>query len=243
MTHSRATVWPLLVLLFALALTVQYCSDQYAGESIEGRVTDQETGTPLEGVVVMSVWEISEGNLTGTNEGGAIQVQEAVTDHAGRYYLPAWGPLSMPKKKNGWWVDQYISAGEPGLTYFKAGYEIERRSNGITVDRTTGIVQRSIWNGKTVPLKPLKTSEDRLKMVEQADAIFDFIPYDEAGKCSWKRIPHMLAAVTTETEQFKRQTPPHDFYLFSIDNIPADPPCGALREVVRANSRLRLPAR
>lgn len=120
-------------LLFALSLAVQYCSDQYAGESIEGWVVDEATGRPLRGVVVMSVWEISEGNLAGTNSGGTIQVQEAVTDHTGRYYLPAWGPLSMPKKKNGWWVDQYISASAPRLTYFKGGYETSWISDAITV--------------------------------------------------------------------------------------------------------------
>ncbi|HEY0488094.1 MAG TPA: hypothetical protein VGD30_01140 [Telluria sp.] len=233
MTDTRTRVWSILAILFVLSLAVQSCSDQYAGASIEGQVVDAESGKPLGGVVVVSVWQVSEGNLAGTNDGGQIQIQEAVTDSNGRYFFPAWGPLPFPQKKNGWWVDQYISATEPGIIYFKGDYGFTTLSNDITVSRVSGFVGRSKWNGKTIPLERIDTRAERVKMLQDADSYLYFAFDVDDETCAWRRIPAMLTAVLRETEEFtKRNRPelPNEFSgMLDRETMLINRHCGSLR--------------
>lgn len=241
MKNNRIKLWFRCCLLAAAALALQSCSTTYSGESIEGWVVDAGSGKPLGGVVVVSVWEVSEGNVAGTNDGGHIQIQETVTDARGRYFLPAWGPLPLPKKKNGWWVDQYIAAEEPGIIYFKADYGFDARSNDVSVERVPGAVRRSKWNGKTIQLKALAGRDERVKALQQADSYlyFAFRLDDEA--CPWKRIPRMLTAVIEATEDFQKRNRPESVTEFSMmidrESPPGNRNCGSMQDFLKEYSK------
>jgi hypothetical protein len=241
MNKNRFKLWLRCCLLAAAALALQSCSTTYSGESIEGWVVDADTGKPLDGVVVLSVWEVSEGNLAGTNDGGQIQIQETVTDASGRYFFPAWGPLPLPKKKNGWWVDQYIAAEEPGIIYFKADYGFDVRSNDITVERVSGSVRHSKWNGKTVPLKALAGRAERVRTLQLADSYLYFAFRLDDETCPWKRIPRMLTAVIEATEEFQKRNRPESVTEFSMmldrESPPGNRRCGSMPDFLKDYSK------
>ena len=113
-------------LLFALLiLPLSGCASlQYSAEPIEAWVVDAETKRPLEGAIVVAHWEL-KGGLEGGNIQGQIMVMESVTDKAGRFYFPAWGPtwhIASP-----WWG--YLSDSDPELLLFKSGYGYVSVSN------------------------------------------------------------------------------------------------------------------
>ena len=77
-----------------------------------GQVVDAETGQPIEGVVVVAVWErLSPGVI---HQARAFHdVDEVVTDADGRFILPE-RELSPP--------NPFVTIDGPQLTMFKGGY-------------------------------------------------------------------------------------------------------------------------
>src|SRR5439155_780937 len=60
----------------------------YAANAIRATVVDATAGSPIEGAVVVAVWQLQ----TMSGEGPRLQVSEAVTDRDGRFVIPGWGP-------------------------------------------------------------------------------------------------------------------------------------------------------
>lgn len=230
MTKLTFSVIGKCILLTALSCILQSCSAQYSAESITGWVVDADTGRPLEGVNVTANWRVEEGNVAGTNDGGDIQIMEAVTDQSGRYQFPAWGPKPLPPKKNGLWVDQYIGNGDPELVFFKSGYKLDSRSNVLVVsEHNRSLIRRSDWNGKTIELKPLGAStEENIDNLTRAGLALSFALH--ADGCEWQKIPRMLAAQLKEAGKFTKQ---NTFSLLSISNIPTDSQCALPQEFLK----------
>lgn len=87
------------VLLLAILLPLPGCVTyprEYSAEAIEGWVVDGETGKPIEGVNVTANWELEIDTPGGRSAVGQMMIMETVTDAAGRYYFPAWGPKPVP---------------------------------------------------------------------------------------------------------------------------------------------------
>jgi hypothetical protein len=218
------------VLLITLSLTLQSCFAQYSAEPITGWVVDADTGKPLEGVIVTANWAVSEGNLAGTNQGGQLQILETVTDQAGRYHFPGWGPKRLPPKKNGWWVDQYIGNEDPGLVFFKGGYELDSRRNVLVSERNRSWKRHSDWDGKTIKLKFIGADEkEYVKDLSFASNTLGFAL--SADGCEWQKIPRMLAAQLKESEKYRK---PGTFTLMlSISDIPVLPKCGSPQDFLK----------
>jgi hypothetical protein len=117
-------------LLFVFALSPAAAEPvAHLGREIRGEVVDEETGAPLEGVVIVARWEWLEfrSSVHGTsyrNEGNALHVAEAVTGRDGKFVLAAWGPK---ERASGRLDDHY----DPKLSVFKSGYvalELRNRS-------------------------------------------------------------------------------------------------------------------
>ena len=209
---------------------LQSCFALYFSEPITGWVVDADTGKPLEGVIVTANWAVNEGNLAGTNSGGQIQIMETVTDLAGRYHFPAWGPKPLPPKKNGWWVDQYIGNEDPGLMFFKNGYRLDTRSNALVSERNTSSIRRSDWNGKTIKLKLIGANEkEYVEDLSRARGMLSFAL--SADGCEWEKIPRMLAALLKETEKFRK--PGTYTSLLTLARIPENPHCGSPQEFLK----------
>jgi hypothetical protein len=79
-------VLALVVALVALELAFPFV---WISQPIQGRVTERTSGKPVDGAVVMARWPVKalEGAVV-----GQLEVSEVVTDAAGRFTIPGWGP-------------------------------------------------------------------------------------------------------------------------------------------------------
>ena len=108
---TRTAAFLLACLIAALAPATGP-DDAHAAGPWRGQVVDAETGQPIEGVVVVAVWErLSPGVI---HQARAFHdVDEVVTDAEGRFVLPE-RELSPP--------NPFITIDGPQLTMFKGGY-------------------------------------------------------------------------------------------------------------------------
>ncbi len=123
----------------------------YSAEAVHGQVVDEDTGKPLEGVVIVARWR-PESTLPGASgPGESFKTIEVVTDNEGKYFIPGWGPLASP-------IFAFLSSHDPELIYFKSDYYPQFLLNpGYSHEnRNTNSVRTSIWNGKVIKLKPFK---------------------------------------------------------------------------------------
>lgn len=189
------------VLSIALGLLLTCnCLADYSGAPIKGWVVDDETGEPLEGVIIVATWDVSVGTLAGTNSGGQIQIMEAVTNQAGEYSFPAWGPKPLPSKRMSIIEDQYIESGEPILELFKNGYQINVVYNRITSEHVTGKVIYSQWDGKTIKLRKFTgTTEEYAANLLQATPEF----ITQGRNCEWQSTPRFVAAFINESNKIR----------------------------------------
>lgn len=189
---------PLLVLM----LPIQGCaSTGYSAEPIEAWVVDDETGKPLEGVVVNAFWVLKQGSYAG---GGVapppLQVLETVTDSKGRFYFPAWGPIQNTT------ANSYFWGNDPLIILFKRGYDFFYMDNRITGEPTLDPLRKSDWNGATAKLKKFKG--DNQKYADRIDDLEGdyFMFYVGQGyNCDWKKTPRMLVELHRMGEEFERQ--------------------------------------
>jgi len=80
---------------------------------LRGTVTDADTGQPLPGTLVLAQWIFQEPSPVPQKR---LHILETVTDGAGGYGLPGWGPTRA-------WVPMVgTRLGELTLSYFKPGY-------------------------------------------------------------------------------------------------------------------------
>jgi len=146
---------------FGFILDSSKLPDEYTFTEIKGTVIDAETKKPIEGVIVMALWEIEWLGRPGIYyEGGTAKVihaEEAVTDKDGKYTIPAWGAIKRPKE----WAFRSF---DPSITFFKPGYMLEELNNyfwisswvsrGIKENYTYSKVRKSYWDGKIIDLEP-----------------------------------------------------------------------------------------
>jgi hypothetical protein len=236
---------PLLFILIALILPLPACATNYSAESIQARVVDSETKQPLAGVNVVANWQL-EGGLEGGTNLGQMMVMETVTDSAGQFRFPAWGPKAMPSGYPLVYQNARLQDMDPQLLLFKSGYNYLALYNDKTWEqkRSTGLsVRTSDWNGKTIEMRKFKGSLEGyagdlhfLKSFLEGVAILvpTALPRDY---CGWKRIPLMILATHKQNEIFKTEnvrTPfsPLSLYdeLFSREKFYAEQGCGSVKE-------------
>ncbi len=227
-----------LVWLYALVSGLPACASplKYSAEPIEATVIDAETKQPLEGVVVAANWQLEQGTVGGNIQAGQLMVMEAVTDKAGKFSFPDWGPKTT---RNSFLVND-----DPQLLLFKRGYEYRRLNNPYTSDRELRLrpVRRSEWNGKTIPLRPFKGEQEEYaehiyRLGSDMDSMLDFARGNE--DCYWKRTPRMLAALHKMSLHFENQGTKLKGWrlgqrIIRIDDIPRSAKCGPVEEFFRS---------
>ena len=133
------------VLLFIALCPLQACGMQYSAEAIEARVVDAETNKPIEGVIVVAHWQLYGG--LHPDDAGELTILETVTDKAGRFHFPAWGPKFANARLA--WMD-------PEILLFKSGFKYERIANELIFAALSDMgpsLRRSRWNGKTIKME------------------------------------------------------------------------------------------
>ena len=151
-------------LLLMLSLTA--CAPPvYFASGFRGQVIDEQTGQPLEKVIVIAIWEAGGVGFGDTGLDQRLRVYEAITDSQGYFTVPSGLALRNPFTRSP--EGAYLHAFKSGyLAGFVSGYRPYR-------------------------LKPL--SED-ISVEEQAvelSAVFNSI-VDNSDSQDWKLYPRML---------------------------------------------------
>ncbi len=132
-----------------------------------GQVVDAESGQPLEGVVVLAVWERRSPGLIHPQT-DFHDADEVVTDAQGRFVLPARSLKTL---------NPFVSIRGPRLLMFKAGYG-ERRFRGERewrkldlseqIKRYEEAEKRFEGDGVVFELTRLRTREERREFLSHA---------------------------------------------------------------------------
>lgn len=147
----------------------------YSAKAIRATVVDEVTSRPLQGVIVVAVWELR----TLSGRGPRMQVGEAVTDARGKFFIAGWGPKFRPP------LTQFAEKA-PLLLFFKHGYvpltlhnESKKKVAELYPNYQTmptrqlleliawyqgmpeEAVQESMWDGLTIQLEPFVGTADR----------------------------------------------------------------------------------
>jgi 5-hydroxyisourate hydrolase-like protein (transthyretin family) len=107
--------WTILFFIITLSGCSLPYPRTYSSEELEGRIVDEDTGVPLEGVNVVAYWELYKLGFQAMNN-GVIKVMETVTDADGRFHFPAWEPELVLRAGT---LYEGIQ-----LTFFKSGYVV-----------------------------------------------------------------------------------------------------------------------
>ena len=169
----------------------------------KGKIIDIETKEPIEGAVVLAVWQRAYRTPAGDNT-YFYNAKEVLTDKEGRYEIPSYRPINLLP------IISYIR--EPEFTIFKPGYlslssrhldenvidnQAEFKKNGNMYRLSPGIIE----------LPKLKTREER-RMVG-ASPIGD--------KKDWKKQKQFIKLLREEWEYLTGK-PAGDLYKIEEDN-------------------------
>ena len=88
-----------------------------------GKVVDEVTGEPIEGVIVIGHWPGALNIFQPENKIKTIEVLETVTDKEGNYSMPGW------TKRN---LYTSFTSSDPDIYLFKIGYEMKSFNNRWT---------------------------------------------------------------------------------------------------------------
>jgi hypothetical protein len=177
--------------IIASVVTLPACVTRltYTAEPMEAKVIDADTKEPLEGVIVVAHWQLETGTAGGNYPAGQLMVMEAVTDKAGKFSFPGFGPKTV-------W-DSFLIDKDPELLLFKSGYNYLRLTNPYdsTRELRTHSIRRSVWNGKSIELKPLgSTKKTYLGWNFEID--LGFLMEADA----WKKTPCALIELNAEAK-------------------------------------------
>ena len=159
-------------------------------DPITATVVDSETGQPIEGVVVVADWRL-KGGLEGGNPVGHLALMEAVTDKAGTFHFPGWGPRLSFSILRDW---------EPELFFFKNGYSYLYMVNQPN-SRWYSWQANSSVDGTHVKLKQFRgTPKEYAEKMGDFGRTLESYFFGDDKSCAWKRIPRMIAAMDEQVQ-------------------------------------------
>lgn len=136
----------------------------------KGQIVDAETGTPLEGMVILAYWVKWTASWGGWAGGDFIDAEETVTDPDGRFVIPPHSTFTlMPWSR---------ITGE--LVILKPGY-------GLWAFRGGNPSRESIWkrlerNEEIIEMPRLRTREERLMFYRQHWHVPGIVPDEHAPR-------------------------------------------------------------
>ena len=164
----------------------------YSALPISGKVVDEETGEPIEDVIVIAIWQLEKGvGLEGTIPARFMKVVEVLTDEEGNYFIEGWGPLRRPG-------GTYLGNFSPRLFFFKDRYVYTTRGNylgRVNYDDRMDRIQHSQWDGKIIKIRKFDGElDDYYDVLLSASMRFEVLlnPIFGAKSCDWKQIPLMM---------------------------------------------------
>lgn len=164
---------------------------EYTFTETHGTVIDAETKKPIEGLIVVGIWELEwTRGPTYISEAivkKLIHVEETVTDEKGQYTLPA--PPSM--KRPAFWG---FNGEDPRMLFFKPGYKIEFLTNSPWISQVSRELheeytyskgRKSYWDGKIIDLEPFRIGR-KIPIKDRDDQKGGVWRYDTATEEMWE---------------------------------------------------------
>jgi hypothetical protein len=185
---------------------------QYSEPALIGKVIDEETKLPLQGVIVYGHYATASGSLAGGDAPGElVRSFETETDANGVFKLDAWDTGDRPDVK-----------GEPrgrfpAMGFFKPGYDLQMLGlNSVREFRPRTFVKTLIkpevmentidWTKVPFEMRPVKTEKERDTAISNLQ-----YPMRTAGKCGWESYKRIYWAQHLEKkEMIKRLVAPTD---------------------------------
>ena len=195
----------------------------YRAEAIDGRVVDDDTKKPIEGVIVVAEWELVDG-LMDPVPVGDLEILETVTNAEGSYHFDGWGPKEVKSAR--------FHGNDPRLIFFKGGYEFKSLRNSLHPPGAGSPMYdesgqpRSVWSGRTIDLRPEPPS------YAVSDQAFETL-YSPFKGCMWKKMPRLLAMLVTTTGIAHDGGPKARSLLLQIMNGRSQAQCGQVEEQIR----------
>jgi hypothetical protein len=114
----------------------------YTSQEIRVTVVDEESGRPVPDVAVLAIWR----DINSISEGweGYFRTYEMVTDAAGTFVVPRWGPRSPH-------VDAYLDVRDPELWLLRRGYLLGYADNAGALDAHVFATAMPVVAGKEPP--------------------------------------------------------------------------------------------
>lgn len=184
-----------MVMLFMI-LCLSICSGSaMAGGPWKGKVIDIETKQPLEGAVILAIWERVYRTPYGDNS-YFYDAKEVVTDKAGEFVISSYTPINLLP------IISYMRG--PEFIIFKPGYGNIRMALGKYLAGETKEIKDMELSGKKyriaagiVELPPLKTKDERRKGQ----------PSPVGDKKDWKKQRELIKALRQEWKYLYNEDP------------------------------------
>lgn len=185
------------IIIALVAIFILVSSLSMAAGPWKGRIIDMETKEPLEGAVVLAVWERVYRTPAGDNS-YFYNAKEVLTDKEGRFEIPAYTPINLLP------IISYMRG--PYFTFFKPGYlSLSRYDYGaFFLEGTKEAPVELPEMGKVFRLAPgilelpkLKTREERRKGR----------PSPVGDKKDWKKQRELIKALRQEWRYLYNEDP------------------------------------
>jgi len=181
--------WRLIVLAALLAVLGYGLlgSAQYSSPQMEATVITPD-GKPVAGAIVVVSWDLHKA-LTNYPL-GPLMVAEAVTDSAGRFRIPAWGPLHPPEGS--------LNGSQPTVRIFRRGFiPLIVFNDDDPMKGSPGKVIHFRFQNRHLTLTPFKGDpaayEESLQMLLYS--LTGIYKSGQVGACHWKTAYRMLLAL------------------------------------------------
>ena len=226
MSHRSICLSACFTLAQLVAATGCSAAETYKAEPINARVIDAVTKQPIEGVVVVAEWQLV-GGLMERVPIEDLEVREAVTGADGAFHIDGWGPTPIPNGR--------LEDNDPGLIFFKVGTEFKVVRNRLAPSGSSPtaigrIPGRSVWNGRTIELKP--EPPDQRKAFE---GLMELMTAFRGERCMWKKMPRLLAALVTSASVAQNGGPKFRISILgTMNSASKNPACGSVEQAIGA---------
>lgn len=200
----------MLIIVF-IFITICWLPPFYIGSSISGKVVDEDTGKPIEGLNVVADWELRTGFLE-SHIAKPIYITETVTDENGYFYIDGWGPRFNK-------IFHSIHEEDPMLILLKDGYEIKILRGMLYGQHVFPYVSSNL-NNKTFKIKKHNFARERKSSSLLSDVRISLTSIFSEKNCHWKKITKFLKEYESIRNNVVDINRPKRWRIQSIYEIP-----------------------
>jgi hypothetical protein len=178
----------------------------YHERSFKGRVIDAETKEPVEGAVVVAQYHSNVLGPTGSHT-TLIDVQEALTDSEGKFFIPSKTRIIYP-----------LSVGDDtSFLVWKPGYKRKDIWGRYFFTKEPGTIQnRPTHTDKGLELKPVRTGIAVLENVITKEERRKVLVGPKGEKRHWRKQKQFIKLIRQESEYLTGR-PSGNLYKFEED--------------------------